>query len=126
MALVEWSILKVIMTMVVFEVMLLLLLLLSLCRSHHHHHLLIFNLQNNMWNMTCPSFECFMIISCIHYSTVDFKYLSWRIVFQCSTLMWQLQKISDRSLPLVAENYPKLEFLDLTRYVKLVYIDYIG
>lgn len=31
--------------------------------------------------------------------------------------MLHLQNITDESLQLVAENYPKLEFLNLTRYV---------
>lgn len=31
--------------------------------------------------------------------------------------MWQLQNITDKSLQLIADNYPDLELLNLTRYV---------
>lgn len=56
------------------------------------------------------------IICYIGQSTLNF-YIFFLVkdLFQLFTLMWKLQNLSDKSLQLVAENYPELQLLNLTR-----------
>ncbi|KAG2670279.1 hypothetical protein I3760_14G078300 [Carya illinoinensis] len=81
----------------------------------------------------CPTLKVFFIYWNVRITDMGIKHLvknckyvtklnlsGCKDCLSAVLLTWQLKNISDKSLQLVAENYPKLELLNLTRLPKRV------